>query len=905
VLIDEKDYLAHYGILRRSGRYPWGSGSNPQRNRRFLDRVQELRDQGMKDSKIAEGFGMSLTELRQYKTIALAESKQQQINQALKLQDKGLSNIAIGEKMGLNESSVRALTKAGADDKAKQLESIANMLKKQVDDKEFLDIGIEVERTLPLGDNPGAPIGVSKERFQTAVTMLREQGYEVHPVRLPQAGTGELTTYKVLTKPGNTQKDVWLNRHEIKTIDQQKSEDGGRTFPPPLRPPTSVSSKRVAIRYEEDGGAKEDGVIYIRPGAKDLDMGAARYAQVRIAVDGTHYLKGMAIYKDDMPKGVDLMFNTNKSKSVPKKHDDPDVNQVLKPMKRDKDGKIDILNPFEASIKEGGQRGHLNIIYEEGDWDKWKKNLPAQMLSKQDRTLAKQQLDMTYERRIKEFDEIKSLTNPAVRRKLLKSFSDETDSAAAHLRAAEMKGQATKVLLPIPSMKPHEIYAPTLRDGQRVALVRFPHGGTFEIPEVRVNNRNREARRIFGKGGAVDVVGINHKVAERLSGADFDGDSVLVIPNDRGQVRSTPALLGLKGFDPKRSYPEYPGMIRINAVKGRDQDEMGKITNLIQDMTIRGANNEDLARAVRHSMVIIDADKHNLDYKSSFRDNNIPQLKERYQGSKRAGASTLITKAGAETRIPERKPRPASEGGPIDRATGRKVFVETGRTYIDRKTGTPVRKKQRFKRLAVTEDARELLSKPTGTPIERVYADHSNRLKDLGNAARKEMVNTRNTPQSKSAKKVYAKEVESLNSKLNIARKNAPLERQAQVLTDKIYSEKRRANPDMDSDTKRKIRNQALAEARVRTRARKQRIELTPREWHAIQAGAVSNNMLQKILDNGNLDQIKELATPRRQVLMSSTMKTRAQSMLARGFTQAEVAQQLGVSLTTLKTGIG
>jgi uncharacterized protein YggU (UPF0235/DUF167 family) len=139
---------------------------------------------------------------------------------------------------------------------------------------------------------------------------------------------------------------------------------------------------------------------------------------------------------------------------------------------------------------------------------------------------------------------------------------------------------------------------------------------------------------------------------------------------------------------------------------------------------------------------------------------------------------------------------------------------------------------------------------------------------------------------------------------LNIALKNAPLERQAQILADKVYSARRRDNPDMDDDEKKKIKNQALAEMRVRTGATKQRIDISPSEWDAIQAGAISNTKLIQILNNTDITKIRELATPHQHVLMDAGNKARAKTMLDRGFTQAEVAQQLGVSLTTLKEGL-
>jgi hypothetical protein len=539
---------------------------------------------------------------------------------------------------------------------------------------------------------------------------------------------------------------------------------------------------------------------------------------------------------------------------------------------------------------------------------------------------------MTYERRLGEYNSIKNLTNPTVRRKLLDTFADETDSASVHLKAAALPGQATKVLLPVTSMKPHEVYAPSLANGTRVALVRFPHGGTFEIPQLTVNNRNKEAKKLVGTH-AIDAIGIHHSVAQHLSGADFDGDYVLMIPNNKKTVKSTPALEGLKGFDPKHSYPPYEGMRTIDGgiyKKGkidyegrspnasRKQQEMGSVSNLITDMTIHGAKPDEIARAVRHSMVVIDAEKHNLDFKASERNNGIAQLKEKYQGGKKAGASTLISKAGAAYYIDKRKPRPASQGGPIDKATGKKVFVPSGDLVPERKlrtnpatgkkeyvrTGNMVPRKEKHERLAVTEDAHTLVSKPTGTRVEFIYADHSNKLKALANEARKESVSTKSISTSSSAKKTYAPQVSSLDAKLNLALKNAPLERQAQVLASTWVSQKRQANPDMDASDVKKIKSQALSEARVRTGANKSRIQPTQAEWDAIQAGAVSNHKLTQILNNGDLDAIKKLATPKEQPKLTTSKATRARLMLDSGYTQSEVAGTLGVSVSTLQRAI-
>lgn len=914
--LTEDQYLAHYGILRKSGRYPWGSGgTQSKRNRDFLDTVADLRRQGLTEAQIAEGFGISTTQLRAARSIARAEQKQQEINMAQRLKDKGYSNVAIGERMGKGESYVRDLLAPGAKDKADILEKTSEMLKRQVEEKKYIDVGTDIHRDLPLGDNPGARIGISSTKFDTAVARLREEGYTLHYVKIKQLGTGKFTTHKVLAAPGVKYKEVFDASKRPDGIRQisEKSKDGGHTFDGGFQKPISVSSKRVQVVYGPEGGDKADGMIYVRPGAKDLHMGSSRYAQVRIDVDGTHYLKGMAVYKDDLPAGVDLQFHTNKASTgkkldaMKKQADDPDL-------------------PFGAVVSQykdskGKVNSALNIVNEEGKWDTWSRNLPSQMLSKQRPDVAKQQLAKTYEKRRKEFEEISALTNPVVRQHLLEKFADASDAASVHLKAAAMDRQATKVIIPISSIKEHEIYAPSLRDGERVSLVRFPHGGTFEIPEVTVNNKNREARRLLGSD-APDAIGIHHKVAERLSGADFDGDTVLAIPNNRGQVKSSPALQGLKGFEPKAAYKPYDGMRTVDGgrwneakreveyprdANGREkknpahmQQKMGDVSNLITDMTIKGASHDELARAVRHSMVIIDSEKHSLDYKSSHRDNGIAALKEKYQGRKTAGAATLISRAGSPERITKRKPRPAAEGGPVDKKTGKKVFVDVDDTFVDSK-GRTVKPTEVVEKLANRDDAHTLSS---GTPIERIYADHSNRLKALANEGRRVAVNTKPIPYSPSAKKVYNNEVTELNRKLDEARRNAPRERQAQALANAQVSQKKAANPSLEKSDLKKLETQALAASRARTGAKKTPIEITPREWEAIQAGAISPSKLKSILNNADIDDIRKLATPKAKILMSSSKVARAQAMLALGKTQAEVADALGVSLTTLKTAL-
>lgn len=903
-----REDAVQYGTPRHSGRYPYGSGGNEatqQRNMRLLDHINEMKAKGLSDNDIRIGLGLSTTDWRAQKSIAKNEDRAAKISMAQRLADKGLSNGAIAQRMGLKgESSVRSLLSDGAKDKADQLQTIASMLQSRVDKVGFVDVGLGVETHL----------GIAKERLATAVAVLKAKGYVVEKVQVDQLGTTKKTTIKVLAPPGTTYRDIAAHTDQIHQL-QDFSEDGGRSFLG-IKPPLNVDPARIQVKYKEDGGAEADGVIYIRPGVDDISLGSANYAQVRVSVGGTHYMKGMAVYKDDLPKGVDLQFNTNKT-STGNKLD------AMKDLKEDPD------NPFGAIVRQRVDpvtkkvTSAMNIVGmkdgsgEEGSWDTWSRNASSQFLSKQSATLVKQQLDLTHKTRQDQLDEILKLTNPAVKKKLLEDYAEGVDSAAVHLKAAALPRQSTSVILPVPGMKETEVYAPNFRNGEPVTLIRFPHGGTFEIPQLTVNNNHPEAKKLLGTQ-AKDAIGISHKVAERLSGADFDGDTVLVIPNGNGRIKTAPALEGLKGFDPQRTYPAYDGMKTIdggsfNAATGKVDFppgksssgrgkgmQMGLVSNLITDMTIQGAPNSELARAVRHSMVVIDSEKHHLNFRQSAVDNGISDLMRKYQNRAQGGASTLISRRKSTMKVPEEKLRSYKKGGPVDPDTGKLVFEPTGKSYVS-KTGKTIIPTTTVGKLARTDDAHSLSS---GTPIERIYADHSNKLKTLANEARKEAVNTKSIPYSPSANKVYKEQVQSLDAKLNLAFRNKPLERQAQIFANANFTAKRQANPGMEEAELKKIKSLALNEARNRTGAKKSLIDITPKEWEAIQAGAITNNKLTDILTHADLDVVKKLATPRTTLLMTSTKKQRALSMAAAGYTQADIADALGISLSTLKQGL-
>lgn len=899
-MIFMKDELYHYGTPRHSGRYPWGSGENPyQHSDYFMATVNDLKKQGLTENEIMKTLGMSSTEYRKRKSLAKNQKQNEMLSEIMKLEEKGYSQTAIAEKLGVTEGLIRYYKRDTTKTRVSKINEVSDKLKDTVDNKGYIDVGKGNAQWMGIKDNV----------LNTAVQKLVDQGYVVQKVQIDQLGTadGNKTTIKVLCPPGTTYADVVTNVDKIRTIEGYVEKDGRTSLN--LEKPVSISSDRVMIRYAEDGGKDKDGVIELRRGVDDISLKDARYAQVRIGVDDTHYLKGMAMYTDEkMPPGVDIIFNTNK-------HKDKSKMEVLKPMKHidedDPNSPIDWDNPFGATIKteeklKMAQRYYkdkngdwklssLNIVNEEGDWGEWKKTIASQMLSKQYPSTAKKQLDEMYKSKLDEYKEISSLTNPVIKEKLLTSFAESCDSATVHLEGAAFPRQASHVILPFPDIKPTEVYAPKYQQGEEVVLIRYPHGGIFEIPRLKVNNHVKSAQSVIPN--ASDAIGINAKVAEQLSGADFDGDTVLVIPTRGQKIKASSPIQSLVDFDPKERYPAYPGMERMTPTqKGQ---EMGKISNLITDMTIKGASLNEITRAVKHSMVVIDAEKHYLNYKKSYDDFGIEELKIKYQGGARRGASTIISKSSSEARIPVRK-----EAYKPDPKTGEKLYFETGETYTVTKTlanGTVKTKEvprlQKTYKMLTVKDANDLSS---GTRMETIYANHANKLKALANKARKDSVNLSYIPYSPSARKAYSAEVSSLLTQLNVAKKNKPLERQAQILGNVTYREKKAQHPEWDGDDKRKYKAQALEAARYRVGAKKQLIKISPKEWEAIQAGAISKNQLREIIDNTDLDILKQYAMPRQERTISDSQRSRAKVMSDRGLSISEISERLGISTSTI-----
>lgn len=906
-ITSESNILEHYGTKRHSGRYPWGSGDNPyQHSGDFLSRVEELKKKGLSEKEILETindslpdeYKMGLTEFRTARQKAGHDRKALEYDQIRALKDDGLGWKEIGDKLGMSESSVRSKYNNAIGEKASQAEKIAATLKEEVDKKGMIDISEGANQVL----------GVSESKLDEAAYILEaEYGYQRYGVGIRQpTNVRQQTNITVLAKPEFDQKYAYQHQDQIDSLGDYHSDDGGETFTK-LQRPSSLDSSRVAIRYDDEGGLDKDGVMEIRRGVPDLDLGKSHYAQVRILVDGDHYLKGMAVYSDDLPDGVDVMFNTNKPSGTPKM-------KVLKEAKADPD------NPFGAAIKANGQsmyigedgKEHLspiNKLKEEGDWDTMSRNVSSQFLSKQPKKLIENQLNLTVADYKAQYDEIMRYDNPTVKKKLLNDFADTVEGTSMTLKASAFPGQSTKVILPINKIKETEAYCPTYENGTRLALIRYPHAGTFEIPIVTVNNKNVSGKRNLG--AIQDAIGINAKVAERLSGADFDGDTVMAIPvTDKVNIKSTRALKALEGFDPKTAYavPEgNPNNVRLMK-KEEKQREMGVISNLITDMTLRGADEDELARAVKHSMVVIDAEKHKLDYKRSERENGIPELKQKWQirvdeegATHYGGASTLLSRRKQTVRVPERRGSVR-----VDKETGEYIYKESGRTFTDPKTGKERKAEDTVSLISETKDARTLSS---GTIQENLYADFSNKLKAMANQARKEAVNMKGIQRNPEAAKTYAPEVASLKEKYNNMIANKPKERKAMLIANaniKAKIQEQGLDPTIDKKEIKKISSVEMQRARdsVGASGRKSKVTFTDREWEAVQAGAISDNMLTKFLNSSDSDEIVKRAMPKNVTVMTSAKMSKANAMLRSGYSYAEIAKACGVPESTVYSAL-
>ena len=912
----EHDYILHAGVKRKSGRYEYGSGEYPYQHEPWFQGWSKVPSKDQ--AEYAKSFGMTLKEARYRYSIGKDVKKAQDIGHAMELRySKQMSIKAIAEKMGVSESTVNSWLKPKALERARETEDLANKIAKYADEHAGVDIG----------KGCATAMGVNKTKFEAAIQILKDRdGYYNVQWGQEQQTTGKNTQSTALIKI----KPEWkgyseekLKKEAYKYVKENINDitlpfeikynsDTGKTVMG-FDIPKSVSSKKIDVVYQSE----RDGLIEVRRGVDDLSLGNDIYSQVRIAVDDSHYIKGMAVYSDDLPKGIDIRVHSNKKPGTPLTSPDPDAKQVLKPMKRDEDGSVDLEDPFGAQIR--AQHGCINKVNEEGKWGDWtsSRTLASQVLSKQAPELAQRQLNLDYTKRAAEFETIKSITNPVVREKMLIEFADECDKAAVHLKAAALPGQSVKVLIPIPSLKPGECYCPMYQDGEKLALIRFPHQSISEIPMVTVNNSNKEGKKVL-TNQAIDAIGLNPKDAHRLSGADFDGDTVVCIPNKKGFIKNAPEFKGLEGYEPKDQWPGYPGMKPISHQLA--QTKMGIVTNLITDMSLMGAPEHEMVRAIKMAQLIIDAEKHKLNWKGAEEEYRIAELHEKYQGKKRGGAVTIVSKASGEKDVPERE-----EYYNIDPKTGAKIPKPTGRkiVYFTREDGSKYYKKLlpyqegydpnakdvtiKSTKMAEEKDARKLIS-PYKYPIETIYANYANQCKALGNEARKESLVKKDTPYSKQAADTYKDEVASLEDKIQKSKVNAALERIAQRSAEVIINERVSKYPDRYNkktpDGKKhltKLKNQVTNQQR-KIVSKQRPFDITDREWEAIQAGALHKSAVKEIINRANSDRVKDLAMPKNAnySVLSPANLAHAKAMLNSGYTQADVAASFNISPSTL-----
>lgn len=1047
-----ENYLMHSGKGhdenppgRGSGRYPWGSGERQhQHSWDTLSRISKLRASGMSDKEIAKAMGWTMEQynaktgkmesvgntakFKAEKEIAVHEVAIDKYEELMWYRSHNdpktgepYTTSEIARQMGFkNESSLRSFEKSSKATADSPLFKAAEEVKANAEKTGFLDVG--------KGSN--LYLDITDDRMKTVLAVLEKEGYVVvNDVNVKQLNdSGNYTTRKILISPemaGTNQIENMkiayqaLKENKVERFYDETdiARDSSKDETGKVYDPVRIDPSRIQVKYAEQGGTLKDGMIEIRakldkngnivPANDDLCLGyrpdgeLARYAQVRIAVDGGKalagddnptggmYIKGMAVYNLDLPKNVDILVNSNKSEAK-------GLKKALKPMEEAKD------NPFGAATiqqfytdKDGKKKlSAIQIVgattmddhdaHIEGRWAQWSKNLPAQFLSKQNLSLVKQQLKVDALKKEDEFETIMSIKQPVVKKQLLIDFADGCDKSAEELKGAPLPGQKTHVLLASKSLKDNEAYCANYDTGTTVALIRFPHAGPFEIPVLKINNKNKEVKDMIGKT-PLDAIAVNKKVADKLSGADFDGDNVIVIPmskrnkdgsfDKRVNIKAQETLKDLVGFDVEEygtNNPRFSGMVgkdgkptykypKTEKAKGT---EMGKITNLITDMYAAGCDDtQELARAVKYSMVVIDSKKHELNYKQAYKDLAIKDLEKKYQTKDNGsvgGANSIISKSTSEIQVPKMEWR----YGKIDPKTGEKIMTapqkttetkrkpvyaeapagytytdntgkvhkskyfvdENGKKVVSTYTGKVVQNKDgTYKyeagkgkqvwvddktvertmsttRMAAAKDARELLSK-NPSKIELTYADYANHMKMMANEARKAAISTDTTyKKDPAAEKEYAAEVKSLNAKLVKAEKNAIRERQAQTLATSRVNAEMDANPGLydDANDRKKLRDKAIKQARYDCNAQKDRVTFTDNEWEAIEKKAVSATTLSKLLRNADSIEYTQKALPK-STGISTAKRSRIKALANQGYSQEEIAKMVdGISTSSI-----
>lgn len=133
--------------------------------------------------------------------------------------------------------------------------------------------------------------------------------------------------------------------------------------------PTVLSKDRILVIVCEE----KDGVIELRRGVPDLYLGVGvNYAQSRILVDSGSYIKGMAVYSDDIPGDFDVVVNVRDEQRA---FNELDYKCAFSKYSCQKLKQRFYEDPETGDIK----LSPINIINDDGDWKEWEKEFSSKI----------------------------------------------------------------------------------------------------------------------------------------------------------------------------------------------------------------------------------------------------------------------------------------------------------------------------------------------------------------------------------------------------------------------------------------------------------------------------------------------------------------------------------------------
>lgn len=876
----------------------WGTKEHPYDTANaFLEALAQFKAGGGTDKEFGDYLGLSSSNFRDMKSAAKNDVLSENIKSLNDMINRGNSLRSAAAALGVPEATARGWLSTKSNKGGSQIDSITSELRNMLADGKYVDIGEGSEYIL----------GVSTEKLRAAVKKLETEGYHVINYYQRQMTSINKTQMKVLVPADVESVDVRKDKSKISPPLFYMDSSTGKAEK--FERPRSISSNRVQVLAADDPhplggvGIDRDGLIEVRRGVPELSLGKANYAQVRILVDGNKYLKGMCVYAPEgsLPDGIDVRFNSNKPTAE----------------KGYKEAKSNPNNPFGANIKEDdelmlAQRHYidkdgnrqlscLNIVSEEGTWFEWSKSLASQVLSKQRIDVIKRQLDSSLNANYRSYLKIMEIENEDIRAKMLDDLAGKIDQNAVALKGAAFNRQAAHVIIPNPDLKPGEIYAPNYRDGESCVLIRFPHGGLFEIPAVKVNNKSKSSKELIGN--SIDAICMNPVDAKTLSGADFDGDTVQVIPNNDGAMIRMEAQKDLQDFDPGiYKLGNYPNEKPLKN-KERGYQYMGSITNLITDMSMMGADVKDLVAATKFSMVAIDAWKHGYAVKPAWKELGIDDLIKKYRHGKR-GASTIISRTKSPVYVPEQRLVTNKYEVPKDRLkdweAGKPVYIPTGRKKFDKKTGEYVVAQMTVDKGSV-QDPRNLVGHLS--PKEDVYADFAYNMHELANSCRKEARMAAAYQKDVNATNKYADAVESIKAKVISRKRKSPYERLAQLIAEADLQVKISDAPELTDNPKelKKAAAASLERARKKIQLTDVDITLTDEEWEALFSNALTSDMFNYVLRHCDPIELSKRALHESDPVMSENMVKRINEMSKNGYSRLEIAEHTGFTLKQLK----